>query len=226
MQECYQQSDNWGNDGVSDRTARILSCRSRKPPVDTGASSLSDECDSSRDAVTNPPPPTERAARYIRVSGVSKSNYGVVRRYLLSDPVPRELYLVGKARENFEELKRRLLNTYDPDKSSVELIERIHALRQCESQIIKHFAEDVVKLGCRSCVSERNFVALFTGGVASREVHRAIRLQEPPTFAVALKLAEKVRKAEKHFQERRHPYTGVMKQKKDDVTENVEALGP
>ncbi|KRY15262.1 hypothetical protein T12_2923 [Trichinella patagoniensis] len=158
--------------------------------------------------------------------GVSTSNYGVVRRYLLSDPVPRELYLVGKARENFEELKRRLLNIYDPEKSSVELIERIHALRQRESQIIKQCADDVAKLGSRACVSERDFVALFTGGVASKEVHRAIRLQEPPTFAEARKLADKVRKAEKHFQERRQPHTGVMKQKKDDVTEHVETLGP
>ncbi|KRY27273.1 hypothetical protein Tsp_11301 [Trichinella spiralis] len=112
-------------------------------------------------------------------SGVPTSNYGLVMRYLLSGPVRCVLYLVGQARENsFEELKRELLNKYGPEKSSVELIERIHALRQRESQIIKQCAEE--ELGRRAGVSERDLVALFAGGVASREVHRAIRLQESP----------------------------------------------
>ncbi|KRX28183.1 hypothetical protein T07_9841 [Trichinella nelsoni] len=119
---------------------------------------------------------------FFYLSGVPTSNYGVVVPYLLSDPVHCKHYLVVQARENsFEELKRELLNTYGPENSSVELIERIHALRQRESQIIKQCAEEVAKLGRRAGVSERDLVALFTGGVASREVHRAIRLQELPT---------------------------------------------
>ncbi|KRX25462.1 hypothetical protein T07_2702 [Trichinella nelsoni] len=158
-------------------------------------------------------------------SGVPTSNYGVVVRYLLSDPVRCELYLVGQARENsFEELKRELLNTYGPEKSSVQLIECIHALRQRKSQIIKQCAEEVAKLGRRTGLSESDLVALFAGGVASREVHRAIRLQEPPTLAESHKLAKKVGKAERHFQERQQPHTGVMKQEKDDVTQDLEAL--
>ncbi|KRY24899.1 hypothetical protein T01_4014, partial [Trichinella spiralis] len=112
-------------------------------------------------------------------------------------------------------LKRELLNTYGPEKSFVELIERIHALRQRESQLIKQCAEEVAKLGRRAGVSERDVVALFAGGVASREVHRAIRLQEPPTLVEAHKVAKK---------ERRQPHTGVMKQEKDDVTQHLEAL--
>ncbi|KRY41707.1 hypothetical protein T01_7204 [Trichinella spiralis] len=84
-------------------------------------------------------------------SGVSTSNYGLVVRYLLSDSESRDLYLVGQARESsFEELKRELLNTYGSKKSSVELIECIHALRQLESQIIKQCAEEVAKLGRRT----------------------------------------------------------------------------
>ncbi|KRX58428.1 hypothetical protein T09_15469 [Trichinella sp. T9] len=109
-----------------------------------------------------------------------------------NDPVRCELYLVGQARENsFEELKRELLNTYGPEKSFVELIKRIHALCQRESQFIKQCAEEVAKLGRRACVSERDLVALLAGGLASKEVHRAIWLQDPPTLAEAHKVAKK-----------------------------------
>ncbi|XP_003370620.1 conserved hypothetical protein [Trichinella spiralis] len=106
-------------------------------------------------------------------SGVSTSNYGLVVRYLLSDPVRCELYLVGQARENsFEELKRELLNTYGPEKSSVELIESIHFLRQRESQIIKQCAEEVAKSGTtanwRYETSEGRCHAAFGGSVALR----------------------------------------------------------
>ncbi|XP_003366959.1 conserved hypothetical protein [Trichinella spiralis] len=38
------------------------------------------------------------------------------------------------------------------------------------------------------------------------------------------KLAKKVSKAEKHFQERQQPHNGAMKQEKDDVTQHLEAL--
>ncbi|KRX69417.1 hypothetical protein T06_5803 [Trichinella sp. T6] len=112
-------------------------------------------------------------------NGVPTSNYGVVKRYLLSDP----------------KLKKELLNTYGPKKSFVELSKRIHPLRQRESQIIKQCAEEVAKLGIRACVSDRDLVALLAGGAASREVYRAIRLQDPPTLAEAHKGAEEVIKA-------------------------------
>ncbi|KRX34512.1 hypothetical protein T05_6869 [Trichinella murrelli] len=122
-------------------------------------------------------------------NGVPTSNYGVVVRYLLSDPVRCELYK--------------------------HLIKRSHPMRQRESQINKQCAEEVAKLGRRAYVSERHLVALLAGGVASREVHRAIRLQDPPTLAEAHKVAK---------EERRQPHTGVMKQEKDDVTQHLEAL--
>ncbi|KRZ50839.1 hypothetical protein T02_7343 [Trichinella nativa] len=134
----------------------------------------------------------EKLEDFYCANGVPTSNCGIVVR----DPVRCELYLVGQARENsFEELKRLLLNTYGPEKSFVELIKRIHALCQRESQIIKQCAEEVAKLGRRACVSERDLVALLAGGSASKEVHRAIWLQDPPTPAEAHKVAKKVSKA-------------------------------
>ncbi|KRX21479.1 hypothetical protein T07_1711 [Trichinella nelsoni] len=164
--------------------------RTKDPPsqrerlVTLGACQGSGACFSPPSAFCPEMDPTEcleKLEDFFCPSGVPTSNYGVVVRYLLSDPVRCELYLVGQARENsFEELKRELLNTYGPEKSSVELIERIHFLRQRESQIIKQCAEEMAKFGRRAGVSERDLVALFAGGVASIKVHRAIRLQEPP----------------------------------------------
>ncbi|KRX30415.1 hypothetical protein T05_14752, partial [Trichinella murrelli] len=107
------------------------------------------------------------------------------------------------------------LNTYGPGKSFLELIKRIHPLRQRESQIIKQCLEEVAKLGRRACVSDRVFLALLAGAVASREVHRAFRLRDPPTLSEAHKGAE---------EERRQPHTGVMKQEKDDVTQHLDAV--
>ncbi|KRY16052.1 hypothetical protein T12_11408 [Trichinella patagoniensis] len=118
----------------------------------------------------------EKLEDFYCANGVPTSNYGADVRYLLNDP-------------------RELLNTYGPEKSFVELIKRIHAPRQRESQIIKQCAEEVAKLGRRACVSERDLVALLAGGVASKEVHRAVRLQDPPTLAEVHKVAKKVSKA-------------------------------
>ncbi|KRZ88478.1 hypothetical protein T08_11045 [Trichinella sp. T8] len=68
----------------------------------------------------------------------------------------------------------------------------------------------------RACVSDRVFLALLAGAVASREVHRAFRLRDPPTLSEAHKGAEEVR---------RQTHTGVMKQEKDDVTQHLDAFG-
>ncbi|KRZ48944.1 hypothetical protein T02_3318 [Trichinella nativa] len=149
-------------------------------------SSPNDDCDSNPIGATHHSPQKEgRLEMYLTEclekledfswpNGVPTSNYGVVKRYLLSDP----------------KLKKELLNTYGPKKSFVELSKRIHPLRQRESQIIKQCAEEVAKLGIRACVSDRDLVALLAGGAASREVYRAIRLQDPPTLAEAHKGAE------------------------------------
>ncbi|KRX33438.1 hypothetical protein T05_13926 [Trichinella murrelli] len=115
----------------------------------------------------------EKLEDFFCANCVLTSNYGVVMRCLLSDPVRCELY--------------------KHEKSFVELIKCIHPLRQRESQIIKQCAEVVAKLGRRACVSDRDLVALLAGGVASREVHRAIRLRDPPTFPEAHKGAEERR---------------------------------
>ncbi|KRZ48241.1 hypothetical protein T02_2968 [Trichinella nativa] len=149
-------------------------------------SSPNDDCDSNPIGATHHSPQKEgRLEMYLTEclekledfswpNGVPTSNYGVVKRYLLSDP-------------------KELLNTYGPKKSFVELSKRIHPLRQRESQIIKQCAEEVAKLGIRACVSDRDLVALLAGGAASREVYRAIRLQDPPTLAEAHKGAEEIR---------------------------------
>ncbi|KRY46571.1 hypothetical protein T03_14421, partial [Trichinella britovi] len=157
------------------------------------ASSTSDDCDSSPIGATNHPSPTKEP---LVTLGACPGNH--------------------TTRENsFEVLKRKQLNTYGPGKSFLELIKRIHPLRQRESQIIKQCLEEVAKLGRRACVSDRVFLALLAGGVASREVHRAFRLRDPPTLAEAHKGAE---------EERRRSHTGVIKQEKDDVTQHLDAL--
>ncbi|KRZ48655.1 hypothetical protein T02_13433 [Trichinella nativa] len=146
------------------------------------APSPSDDWDRSQIGATNHPSPTKEPlvtfgacpgnyTNFFCANGVPTSNYGVVMRHLLSDP-------------------RELLNTYGPGKSFVELIKRIHPLRQRKSQIIKQGAEEVAKLGRRACVSVTDFVALLAGGVASKEVHRVIRLREPLTLAEAHKVAK------------------------------------
>ncbi|KRZ83125.1 hypothetical protein T08_3930 [Trichinella sp. T8] len=133
----------------------------------------------------------QRLEDFFWPNGVQPSNYGVVVRYLLSDPVLCELYLCAASSTSTGELLRGAKERA----SFVELIKRIHPLRQRESQIIKQCAEEVAKLGRRACVSDRDLVALLTGGVVSREVHRAIRLRDPPTLPEAHKGAEEVSKA-------------------------------
>ncbi|KRZ84091.1 hypothetical protein T08_3799 [Trichinella sp. T8] len=182
------------------------------------ASSTSDDCDSSPIGATNHPSPTKeplvtlgacpgnhtseyKAHAFARlwpfVRSVPTSNYGVVVRYLLSHPVRYELYLWAARSTSTGELLRG---------SKEEAVEHIRP-RKC--------LEEVAKLGRRACVSDRVFLALLAGGVASREVHRAFRLRDPPTLAEAHKGAE---------EERRQPHTGVMKQEKDDVTQHLDAL--
>ncbi|KRY79244.1 hypothetical protein T4A_7917 [Trichinella pseudospiralis] len=159
-------------------------------------------------------------------SGVSTSNYGVVGRSLLSDPVLHELTAVRKVRENsFEgDFRRHYFNTYGPKELSVELIEHFHSLCQRDSQPSGSMPKRWRELGRRAGVSECDLMARFIGGVASREIYRAIWLQEPPPLAEAHKLAQKAISAEENIQERRQLHTGVTKQVKNDVTQSLEAL--
>ncbi|KRZ59062.1 hypothetical protein T02_16115 [Trichinella nativa] len=74
---------------------------------------------------------------FFRASGVPTMDYGAVGRYLLTDPVRRELYPAGQATDDsFEELKERLLNTYGLEESPGMLIDRFHALHQRKGQSI------------------------------------------------------------------------------------------
>ncbi|KRX78003.1 hypothetical protein T06_6026 [Trichinella sp. T6] len=118
---------------------------------------------------------------FFRASGVPTTDYGAIGRYVLTDPMRCELYPAGQATDDFfEELKERLLNAYGLEESPGMLIDRFHALHQRKSQSIQQFAQEVAEPGCRAGVSERDFMAHFGGGITSREVYRAIRLQEPP----------------------------------------------
>ncbi|KRZ88972.1 hypothetical protein T08_3436 [Trichinella sp. T8] len=74
---------------------------------------------------------------FFRASGVPTMDYGAVGRYLLTDPVRRELYPAGQATDDsFEELKERLLNAYGLEESPGMLIDRFHALHQRKGQSI------------------------------------------------------------------------------------------
>ncbi|XP_003370640.1 hypothetical protein Tsp_09854 [Trichinella spiralis] len=116
-------------------------------------------------------------------SGVSTSNYGLVVRYLLSDSESRDLYLVGQARESsFEELKRELLNTYGSKKSSVELIECIHALPvrgRGGEQGGEALSGATTTAQWRYETREGRCHAAFGGSVALRDEEPSERLYEP-----------------------------------------------
>ncbi|KRZ75497.1 hypothetical protein T10_7732 [Trichinella papuae] len=162
---------------------------------------------------------------FFRASGVPTMDYGAVGRYLLTDPVRRELYPPGQATDDsFEELKERLLNAYGLEESLAMLTDRFHALRQREGQSIQQFAQEVAELGRRAGVSERDLVTRFSGGVTSREVYRAIRLQEPPTLAEARKLATRIIQVEDGYQEKQQPRAGVAKTEKSEMAEKIDAM--
>ncbi|KRZ81763.1 Retrovirus-related Pol polyprotein from transposon 17.6, partial [Trichinella sp. T8] len=79
-------------------------------------------------------------------------------------------------------------------------------------------------LGRRAGVSERDLVTRFSGGVTSKEVYRAIRLQEPPTLAEARKLATRIIQVEDGYQEKPQPRAGVAKTEKSEMAEKIDAM--
>ncbi|KRY83423.1 hypothetical protein T4D_7667 [Trichinella pseudospiralis] len=136
---------------------------------------------------------------FFRASGVPTMDYGAVGRYLLTDPVRRELYPPGQATNSFH-----------------GGVEGTAAKRQ--------FAQEVAELGRRAGVSERDLVTRFSGRVTSRDVYRAIRLQEPPTLAEARKLATRIIHVEDGYQEKQQPRAGVAKTEKSEMAEKVDAM--
>ncbi|KRY22530.1 hypothetical protein T12_5000 [Trichinella patagoniensis] len=142
---------------------------------------------------------------FFRASGVPTTNYGAVGRYLLTDPVRRELYPAGQETDDFfEELKERLLNTYGLEESPGMLIDRFHALHQRKGQT-------------RSCGTFRRWDNV-EGSLS------AIRLQEPSTFAEARKLATRIIQVEDDFQERQQPRAGIAKPEKTDMAQQIDAM--
>ncbi|XP_003381450.1 hypothetical protein Tsp_07140 [Trichinella spiralis] len=162
---------------------------------------------------------------FFRASGVPTMDYGAVERYLLTDPVRRELYPPGQATDDsFEELKKRLLNAYGLKRSPAMLTDRFHTLQQREGQSIQQFAQEVAELGRRAGVSERDIVTRFSGGVTSREVYRAIRLQELPTLTEARKLATRIIQVKDDYQEKQQPQAGVARTEKTEMAQKIDAM--
>ncbi|KRZ95668.1 hypothetical protein T08_9871 [Trichinella sp. T8] len=143
----------------------------------------------------------EKLEDFFCANGEPTSNYGVVVRYLLSDAVRCGLYLYAASSTSTGETLRG---------AKERAVEHIRP-----REVICGANEAHLPSASTACVSESDLVALLDGGVASMEVHCAIRLQDPPTLAEAHKVAK---------EERRQTHTGVMKQEKDDVTQHLEAL--
>ncbi|KRZ55916.1 Transposon Ty3-G Gag-Pol polyprotein [Trichinella nativa] len=126
------------------------------------------------------------------------------------------------ARENSsEEFKKRLLDAYGPEESAGQLIERFHALHQREGQTIEQYAKEVVEVGRRAGVTERDLMARFAGGITSKEAYLAIRLQEPTTLTEAQRFVTKVMRSEEHFHQRRQTHTGNSKPEKTETTQSI-----
>ncbi|KRY92542.1 hypothetical protein T4D_10006 [Trichinella pseudospiralis] len=126
-------------------------------------------------------------------SGVPASNYGIVGRYLLRDPV----------------------SSTRMDKRGTAFLRR---------QSIQQYAQEIAELERRAGVSERYLVARFVCRITSREVYRAIRLQEQPTLAEARKLAIRIIQMEENFQERQQQRAGIMKPENIEAAQRIEAL--
>ncbi|KRY09251.1 hypothetical protein T12_4312 [Trichinella patagoniensis] len=116
----------------------------------------------------------EKLENFFCASGVSTSNYGVVRHYLLSDPIQRELILWDKRG------KTALRSCRGCCKAPTAWRSRRGA--RPSSNTPKRWQSYVAGPACQK-------VARFVGEIAPREVYHAIWLQEPLTFVEAQKLA-------------------------------------
>ncbi|KRY33460.1 hypothetical protein T01_5363 [Trichinella spiralis] len=113
-----------------------------------------------------------------------------------------ELFPPGSPRDiSWDELKCRLLDTYGHE-----------------------FAQEVAELGRRARMSEKELVARFICGVASKEVHRELRLREPTTLVKARQLAENAAELETEVGGSRQRTTENADAGKGNLVQAVEAL--
>ncbi|KRX58151.1 hypothetical protein T09_446 [Trichinella sp. T9] len=162
----------------------------------------------------------ERLEDFLCISRVPPPDHGVVARYLLSDPVRRELYPTGQERRTPSRSSRSDCWA----QSTGQLIERFQALHQREGQTIEQYAQEVAEIRCRAGVSERDLLARFAWGITSKEAYLAIRLQEPATLTEARRLVSKVMRAEEDFHQRRQSHTGNPKPEKTEATQSIDDL--
>ncbi|KRZ60426.1 hypothetical protein T02_14105 [Trichinella nativa] len=113
----------------------------------------------------------EKLENFFCASGVSTSNYGVVRHYLLGDPIQRELY------------PRLLQSAYGLEESTgSDSTHCVNVKARPSSNTPKRWQSCVAGPVCQK-------VARFVGEITLRDVYHAIWLQEPLTFVDAQKLA-------------------------------------
>ncbi|KRY57961.1 hypothetical protein T03_6340 [Trichinella britovi] len=113
------------------------------------------------------------------VTGVPSSQQAASAGLSVNIAVRRKLFSPGSPRYiSWDELKRRFLDIYGHGESLIQLAS------------IREFAQEVAELGCRAGKSENVLVARFICGVASKEVHRELRLREPTTLVKVHQLAE------------------------------------
>ncbi|KRY44716.1 Transposon Ty3-G Gag-Pol polyprotein [Trichinella britovi] len=139
------------------------------------------------------------------VTGVPSSLQATSARLSVNIAVRRELFPPGSPRDiSWDELKRRFLDIYGHGESLIQLAVRFNGLKQRKNQSIREFAQEVAELGRRAGKSESELVARFICGVASKEVHRELRLREPTTLVKARQLAENVAELETESILRQH----------------------
>ncbi|KRX50702.1 hypothetical protein T05_10249, partial [Trichinella murrelli] len=113
------------------------------------------------------------------VTGVPSSQQAASAGLSVNIAVRRKLFQPLSPRYiSWDELKRGFLDIYGHSESLIQLAS------------IREFAQEVAELGCRAGKSENVLVARFICGVASKEVHRELRLREPTTLVKVHQLAE------------------------------------
>ncbi|KRZ48680.1 hypothetical protein T02_5733 [Trichinella nativa] len=136
------------------------------------------------------------------VTGVPSSQQAASARLSVNIDIRRELFPPGSPRDiSWDELKRRFLDTYDHE-----------------------FAYEVAELGRRAGKSENELVARFICGVASKEVHRELRLRELKTLVKAHQLAENAAELETEVGGSRQRTTENADAGNDNLAQAVEAL--
>ncbi|KRY44996.1 Retrovirus-related Pol polyprotein from transposon 17.6 [Trichinella britovi] len=159
------------------------------------------------------------------VTGVPSSQQAASARLSVNIAIRRELFPPGSPRDiSWDELKRRFLDIYGHGESLIQLAVRFNGLKQRKNQSIREFAQEVAELGRRAGTSESELVARFICGVASKEVHRELRLREPTTLVKARQLAESAAELETEVGGSRQRTTENADAGNDNLSQVVETL--